>query len=126
MLEKARELGLALAATPEFIRMKRAQAEVEQDAALNALITELQQKRTQLVDALGAEDVDGALALSLSGDIERLSGQLQENPQFVELMESEADFQSLINAVDDEINACIGVNKRECSGSCDSCSGCRH
>lgn len=126
MLEKARELGLALAATPEFLRMKRAQAEMAQDEALNALITELQQKRSQLVEVLGADDVDGTLALSISGDIERLSGQLQENPQFMELMESEAAFQSLITAVDDEINACIGVARETCSGSCDSCSGCRH
>ena len=126
MIEKARELGLALASSPEFARMKRAQSMIESDEAVNSLIQELQQKRTQLVAILGEDDVDGTLALSLSGDIERLQGQLQENPQFSELIESETAFNALITAVDEEINACIGVSKHSCNGSCEGCSGCAH
>ena len=126
MLEKARELGFALANSPEFLRMKRAQMLVENDEAINSLIDELRQKRAQLVDILGGDDVDGALALELSGDIERLQGQLQENPQFTELIESETAFNALITAIDNEINACIGVAKSGCGGGCDNCSGCRH
>lgn len=126
MLDKARELGLALAASPEFLRMKRAQMLIENDEAVDALMDELREKRAKLVSILSESDVDGALALELSSDVERLQGQLEENPQFTELVESETEFNALINAVDDEINACIGTAKSTCGGSCESCSGCRH
>lgn len=126
MLDKARELGLALAATPEFLRMKQAQSDVERDEALNALISELHEKRARLVASLGEDELDGNEALSLSNDIERLQGQLQENPLFAELIGAEMAFQALIATVDDEINACIGVGKNECSGNCGSCGGCHH
>ena len=126
MLDKARELGLALAATPEFLRMKQAQSDVERDEALNALISELHQKRARLVESLGADELDGNEALSLSNDIERLQGQLQENPLFAELIGAETSFQALISTVDDEINACIGVTKNNCGGDCGSCGGCHH
>lgn len=126
MLEKARELGLALARSSEFIRMKQAQSSLAGDEAVSALIEELRKKRQQLVSMLDSHDSDGTEALGLTNDIERLQGQLEENPQFLELIESERQFGALINAVDEEINACIGAGKSECSGNCGSCAGCRH
>ena len=106
--------------------MKQAQSDIERDDALNALIAELHQKRSKLVDSLGADEIDGPEALAISNDIERLQGQLQENPLFVELVGAETAFQALISAIDDEINACIGVTKSDCGGDCGSCGGCRH
>lgn len=126
MLEKARELGLALANSAEFQRMKAAQSIVENDEALSALIEELKQKRTRIVAVLGENDSDGTEALALTNDIERLQGQLEENEQFIELLESERQFGALITAVDEEINACIGGTTSNCNGNCASCGGCRH
>ena len=126
MLEQARELGIALANSPEFIRMKRAQAAIEQNEAVNALMQELQQKRTGLVNALSETDHDGSFALELTNDIDRLQGQLHENPIFMELLASESAFSALITSVDQEINACIGYEKSSCSGDCGSCGGCKH
>ena len=126
MLEKARELGIALASSQEFIRMRQAQAELEQNEAVSALMSELQQKRTELIALLNDESGDGTGALELSSDVERLQGQLQENPLFIELVEAEGAFSALISAVDREINACIGNEQQGCSGQCGSCAGCRH
>ena len=126
MLEKARELGIALAGSPEFIRMRQAQADLEQNEAVSALMTELQQKRGELIGLMNDENSDNVGALELTNDVERLQGQLQENPLFMELVEAEGAFSALINAVDREINACIGNVQQDCGGNCGACSGCRH
>ncbi len=126
LIEKARELGIALANSCEFIRMKEAQAAVTDSESVSGLITELQAKRTQLVHIMSADEKDAVEALALTNDIERLQGQLQENPLFSELVDSESDFSSLITAIDDEINACIGYKKNECNGDCSGCGGCAH
>ncbi|MEG1523579.1 MAG: YlbF family regulator [Clostridia bacterium] len=126
MLEQARELGIALANSSEFIRMKQAQAAIAQNEALDALLKELQEKRTHLISVLNEEDRDGTVALELINDIDRLQGQLTENPLYTELAESENAFSTLISAVDEEINACIGIEKSECGGNCGSCGGCQH
>lgn len=125
--EQARELGVALANSPEFIRMKQAQAALAENEPLSGLINELQEKRQQIVSILGNEgDTDGLNALSLTNDIERLQGQLTENPVFQELIDSEEAFSTLLHTVDEEINTCIGSERTACSGDCGSCGGCKH
>lgn len=125
--EQARELGVALANSPEFIRMKRAQVAVEENEPLSQLIGELQEKRQQIVTMLsGDQQHDGTEALALTGDIERLQGQLTDNPLFSELVDAEGGFSTLLNSVDEEINTCIGTNRAGCGGDCASCGGCKN
>lgn len=126
LIEQARELGVALANSNEFIRMRQAQSAVTQSESVSGLITELGDKRARLVDLFEQDGQPGMDALALTNDIERLQGQLTENPLFSELVASESAFSALITAIDDEINACIGQQKSGCSGECGSCGGCRH
>lgn len=124
--EQARELGVALANSPEFARMKLAQAAIEGNEPLTRLIDELQEKRQHIVNLLSGEEQDGEEALTLTGDIERLQGQLTENPFFQELIEAEGGFSTLLTSIDEEINACIGVVRNGCGGDCGACGGCKH
>lgn len=129
MIELARELGLALAQSAEFIRMKTAQSVVEQDDAVTALLKELNEKRERLVAVLAEDETDNLEALRLTDDIDRLEGQLQENPLFVELLSAQSAFSSVLTAINDEINACIGGTtsaSASCSGDCEGCGGCKH
>lgn len=126
LIEKARELGIALASSGEFIRMKEAQSAIAESEPVSDLLNELQNKRIQLVKIMEGEEQDAMGALSLTNDIERLQGQLQENPLFMELTASESAFSALVTAVDNEINACIGYSKSECDGDCGGCHGCAH
>lgn len=129
MIELARELGLALAESTEFVRMKNAQSAVEKDDAITALLKELNEKRDRLVAVLAEDETDNLEALRLTDDIDRLEGQLQENPLFVELMTAQSSFSSVLTAINDEINACIGgetSSSASCNGSCESCGGCKH
>jgi cell fate (sporulation/competence/biofilm development) regulator YlbF (YheA/YmcA/DUF963 family) len=126
MLELARELGLALANSAEFITMKRAQANFESNEATSALMQELNEKRDRLIRIL-AEDSGGTLRRFLTNDIERLEEQLRENPLYAEIAAAQAAFSTVLTAINDEINACIGgETSTGCGGDCGSCGGCKH
>ena len=125
----ARELGVALASSPEFIRFRMAQAAIESNEAITALRQELNVKRTALVGLLQSDESEGALALELTTDVERLEGQLMENKVFAELMEAHSAFSTLLNMVNAEIDACIGDGpsvSAACGGNCSACGGCKN
>jgi cell fate (sporulation/competence/biofilm development) regulator YlbF (YheA/YmcA/DUF963 family) len=127
MLELARELGLALANSAEFITMKRAQANFESNEATSALMQELNEKRDRLIRILAEDSGEDLEAVSLTSDIERLEEQLRENPLYAELAAAQAAFSTVLTAINDEINACIGgETSTGCAGDCGSCGGCKH
>lgn len=127
MLELARELGLALANSPEFINMKQAQGAFESSEAIQALMNELNEKRDRLIRLLADDSVDDLEAVSLTNDIDRLEEQLRESPLYEELVAAQGSFSTVLNAVNEEINACIGgSSSSSCGGDCGSCGGCKH
>lgn len=126
LIEKARELGIAMAASSECIRMKEAQAALLDNEEASSLLDELKTKRERLVSILEGDDPNTFEALALTDDVTRLQEQLQENPLIVELMASEAAFTVLARAVYAELNVCIGPARGSCDGDCDSCDGCAH
>lgn len=128
MIELARELGLALANSAEFIRMKQAQSAFEQNEAVALLLKELNEKRERLITILSDDDDDDMGAVSLTSDIERLEEQLKESPFYGELLAAQTAFSAVLTAVNDEINACIGAETSAdgCDGDCGSCGGCKH
>ena len=129
MIELARELGLALANSCEFVQMKQAQADFEQNEAIALLMQELNEKRDRLISILTDEEGDNLEAVSLTNDIERLEAQLKESPLYENLVSTQTAFSTLLTAVNDEINSCIGAQTSEsqgCSGDCGGCGGCKH
>jgi cell fate (sporulation/competence/biofilm development) regulator YlbF (YheA/YmcA/DUF963 family) len=129
MIELARELGLALANSSEFICMKQAQSAFEQNEAIGALMSELNEKRERLISILSDEDGNDMEAVSLTNDIDRLEEQLKESPLYGTLISAQAAFSTVLTAVNDEINACIGAETSAssgCSGDCGGCGGCKH
>ncbi len=129
MIELARELGLALANSSEFIQMKQAQAGFEQNEAIAALMRELNDKRDRLIAILADEEGDNLEAVSLTNDIDRLEEQLRENPLYASLIAAQSAFSSVLTTVNEEINACIGAGATGtggCGGGCATCGGCKH
>lgn len=126
IVEKARELGVALANTDAYKRMLAAQVSVESNVALKSLLDEFQLKRGMLVEMFQKGDYDNGLVLEISKDTERLQAQMMENPVFSDMLDAEKQFSELVASVDQEINACIGGKKDSsgCSGNCGSCGGC--
>ena len=129
LVELARELGLALANSCEFTRMKQAQNDFEQNEAIAGLMQELNEKRDRLICILADEEGDDLEAVSLTNDIDRLESQLKESPLYEELISAQTAFSTVLTAVNDEINACIGAEtstSHGCSGDCGGCGGCKH
>lgn len=132
-MEIARELGLALAASPEFLHLTQTRARVDASPCVSDLIREFQEKEQQIVSLVEGDDVNREDAVMLTKDIERIKEQLFANELFTELLQAQQSFSDLLSAVNHEINACIGVEESEngtvsahCSGSCANCSGCSH
>jgi cell fate (sporulation/competence/biofilm development) regulator YlbF (YheA/YmcA/DUF963 family) len=128
MIELARELGLALANSAEFMRMKQAQSDFEQNEAVAELMRELNDKRERLIAILSDDEEDGMGAVSLTSDIDRLEEQLKESPLYGELLAAQSAFSAVLAAVNEEINACIGAETGTdgCDGDCGGCGGCKN
>lgn len=128
-IDKARELGVALANSPEFMRLSEARERVDASAAVTDLIQEFRNKESEIVSMMEEDDVDREGVVILTSDIERIKEQLLTNQLFTELVEAQQAFSNLLSAVNREINVCIGIEEPEetaCSGSCDGCRGCAH
>ena len=137
MIDKAKELGLALSESEEFQRVTAARAAFEQDAVSLALMDQYNDTQDKIVELLESTDPDPSEITALSQDLERLQGELSEAPAFVAVIEAQKQFQALMRQVNGVIGECIGLSGAEdilsfsssssgCSGSCASCAGCEH
>ena len=127
-IEIARELGVSLAESDEFLKVLLARHRVAEDDALTELIRSFHQKRQDVYDLMQSPDMEKEDAIAATVDMERLQQQLYENPLFSGLMTAEQEFQNLVASVNREINACIGSDQTDpgCTGDCSGCAGCAH
>ena len=120
IIEKARELGIAISESEEFINMTRTREAMEADEQLMANLNEY----TQAVQ-------------DMSRDIERLHDELLANETFHAMLEAQARFQQLMKQVNRVIGLCIGAEEHNepdsdeeeeggCNGCCSHCTGCTH
>ncbi len=129
VIEKARELGIALSESSEFKRLNDVRSAVDADKALSDMIDSFTVKRQEIVDALTDEDADSELLSASSHEMERIQAILLENNLFKEMLDAQNEFQSLMSRVNREIAACIGMEhdgEDGCGGGCASCGGCKH
>ena len=127
ILYKARELGIALSESQEFLRMQHAREIMDANDAIVATLDEYKKKQDELVELLSGEDPDRLVVAGLSRDVETLQEQLLENPFFSEAIAAQNAFQLLMNQVNGEIAACIGAQAGHSGcggGSCEGCKGC--
>ena len=130
ILDKARELGIALSESEEFIQMRQARVLLDADSEVTDTLAQFKDKQGELVAQLSSENADKLLVAALSREVELLQTQLMENPIFSGAIEAQNAFQLLMSEVNKEIGACIGIETEAasdgCCGSCEGCSGCSH
>ena len=133
VIDKARELGIALSESAEYERMLASRDAIEKDAALTALINEFGLRQQQLAEMLSDAELEGSTSLeAASHDIDNIQQMLLENVLFSEMLEAQSAFQKLMRRVNKVIGVCIGLedtgcgDEAGCSGSCASCPGCTH
>ena len=131
IIEKARELGLALSESEEFRQMLRARAAFDADEIVSGKFNEYNAKQEEIVSLLEQSDADSSRVSAMSDDLERLQKELLGDPVFSGLISAQNDFQQLMQRVNKTIGACIGMEEEEeeesgCSGNCASCHSCHH
>ena len=133
VIDKARDLGIALSESIEFQRVLQARAAIEENESLVNRINLLHEKQHLIANLLAegeAEDSRVDLA-TLSNEIEEIQTELMESEPFVEMLEAQHAFEALMQRVNRVIAACIGADfdgedDANCSGDCGTCSGCKH
>lgn len=130
IIEKARELGLALSESKEFQRMNQARAAMEADEALVNALNEYNEKQNAIMKLMSG-DADVSQVQGMSSELERLHDFLMESELFSALLEAQNDFQALMKRVNRAIGLCIGMEGEEesessCGSDCSYCSGCKH
>ncbi len=139
ILEKARELGIALSESDEFINMTRTREAMEADTQLMDELNEYNAMQESIARLLTMDGDNQTEIQQMSRDIERLHDELIANETFRAMLEAQAEFQQLMKRVNAIIGMCIGAESRAeetdggeddeggcggCSGCCAHCSGC--
>jgi cell fate (sporulation/competence/biofilm development) regulator YlbF (YheA/YmcA/DUF963 family) len=123
ILEKARDLGLALSESQEFLRMQSARAVLDSNEAVTSTLQDYQQKQEQLLDLLSGDNRTGwgSGAFARCGNLQK---QLQSNPVF-RALEAQKCFFPTDGAGQSEISAAFGFNNpKRLRGSCTAAPGC--
>ena len=133
VIDRARELGIALSESPEFQRMQQARRAIDENEALRGQIELLNEKQKLAADILSqGEDAEhwGELA-TISNEIDDIQADLLSSKPFEEMMDAQQAFDELMQRVNQVIATCIGTDAGNdmggcCGRTCGSCGGCVH
>ena len=126
ILEKARELGQAIAESEEQQKMQNAEAAVMQDAQASALMREFSDLKAEVQQMLGAESPDEETLQARSDRLQEVQDQLNELPLIQELLETRGAFSQMMSQVNQVIQYMVTGEVSDCGGDCGGCSGCGH
>ena len=133
IIEKARELGIAISESEEFINMTRTREAMEADEQLMANLNEYNAMQQSIMDIMSSDTDNTQAVQDMSRDIERLHDELLANEAFHAMLEAQARFQQLMKQVNRVIGLCIGAEEHnepdsdeEEEGCCSHCTGCTH
>ena len=121
VIDKARDLGIALSESPEFQHMLQVRTAIEENETLVNMINLLHEKQRMIGKLLAeGEDTDSRTDIAtLSNEIEDIQTELMESQLFTEMLDAQHAFEALMQRVNRVIAACIGADFD--GGACDSC-----
>ncbi len=129
IIEKARELGIALSESEEFTAMNDAQRAMEQDETLMERLNAFNAKQSRIMELMSGEENAQDEIGALSTQMEAIRTALLESETFVRMLETQSAFQELMKRVNRAIGVCIGADiesteESGCGGNCSGCRGC--
>jgi len=123
VIQKAQELGAALADSQELDMLNMAQDALYDDADARLLMNSYQQKQQALqgLQSNGANRDEMAHALT---ELRGMAEQMQQNNLIATYMKAQQSFNDMMRQVNSILRFCItGETDEEC-GDCASCSAC--
>lgn len=121
VIDKARDLGIALSESPEFRHMLQVRAAIEENEMLVNMINLLHEKQHMIGKLLTeGEDTDSRTDIpALSNEIEDIQTELMKSQLFTEMLDAQHAFDALMQRVNRVIAACIGADFDD--SACGSC-----
>ena len=126
IIELAHMLGMDIAKSDEIARLEKAKAAFDQDAELQALMSEYETERKLLGEEFTktTDAIDEKAVANLKARIEELTGIISKNPIYVAFAEAQQGMNRLMADVNAEIKFCITGERDNCTHDCSTCSGC--
>ncbi len=130
VFEKTRELGQALIECEVYQKMKAAEDKAMQNKEAADAMAKYLEIRGQVQEMLCSENPDSAALKKLSDDMDAQQERLQMMDDIVAMNEARQEFSNLINQINQVlqfiVTGKIDSDNTSCTGSCASCSGCKH
>lgn len=132
ILDLAKQLGHAIQQDERFAKMQMAQAQADDDAALQELIGEFNLKRMALNGESSKPEAeqDAEKIKQLNEELREVYGRVMANESMVAFNVARTEMDKILNAVRTIVNmAAQGLNpddydEHQCGGNCSSCGGC--
>ena len=125
ILEKARELGMMIAESEEFKKLKETEEIQLSDATAQQMMMEYNTKREELAERASNPDLTKEDWEKLNMDAQAEFIKLCQNENIKNYLDANQCFSNLIDKVNSIIAHFVkGDDSSACSGSCSSCKGC--
>ncbi|HHY52519.1 MAG TPA: YlbF family regulator [Clostridiales bacterium] len=131
VIRAARELGKAIQADDRYIALQMAQQRNEEDEELQELIRTFYDLRNQLGAEIQKSDRNEERMKELDAQVKEAYGKIFTNPNMIAYNEARAEFQKVLNYVNQIIQGSADGQDPEtieyeesCGGNCGSCAGC--
>ncbi len=133
LISLARQLGLSIQQSDEYITYKVKEQNMQCDKELQKIIEDFNLKKVSINHEISKENVDQAKIDKLNSEIGELYNKIMENNTMKIYNEAKQKFEETLRKVSLIINSAsagedpMTVNVDEdlsCTGSCEGCSGC--
>lgn len=111
--EKARELGELLVNSEEYLAKEKAESELEKDQEAVNLLNQFEVKQQQY--SQNRDDKE------LLNELKQLRAEMLENETVKKYIQSQQNFNNLMNIVNRELSQMINPNQAGCAPGCASC-----
>ena len=132
VMMKAQELAEAILDSEVYQNMKKLEGEVRRDPEAGKLLSDMIEKRQKVEETLSSSAMKPEELAAASLEMEEAEKRMNANEKIQTLKDARKDFQTMMDNVNKILRLVITGQVEDentgsgcCSGSCDTCGGCR-
>ena len=126
VIEKAKELALAIASSQEFIVMRATEDAASQDEAMAEAFGKYEEMHQEMEACTAMEQPDFERMAEIDEKMKKLQQEMQQLPMALAMQKARKGFTDMMAAVNAELSKVLAPES-SCSGDCHSCGGhCHH
>ncbi|MDD3766667.1 MAG: YlbF family regulator [Eubacteriales bacterium] len=125
VIEKAKELGLMIAESDEYLKMKKAEENQKNDPDAQLLLAQYNTARTKLTARAQNPNITPEEMNQIRNEMEQEYAKIEQNPSIIAYINAISAFNDLMQGVNAAIMMHIAPEESSCGGGdCSGCSGC--